>query len=170
MFQRIRLAFCLLLLTPWLAIAEGFKTPNQVELKKKLTSLQYQVTQEDGTEPAFKNAYWDHKEEGIYVDIVSREPLFSSLEKFDSGTGWPSFFKPLEPKNIVIKKEGTIFSRIEVRSKNAGSHLGHVFDDGPKPTGLRYCVNSAALKFIPKSNLVASGYAKYLPLFDKSKK
>jgi peptide methionine sulfoxide reductase msrA/msrB len=142
--------------------------PSKEELKKKLTAMQYKVTQENGTEPAFNNKYWDNHKPGIYVDIVSGEPLFSSLDKYDSGTGWPSFTKPLEPGNIVEKEDRGWFSvRTEVRSKQAGSHLGHVFNDGPKPTGLRYCMNSAALRFIPKEDLVKDGYGKYAKLFEK---
>lgn len=150
---------------------KDFKKPAKEVLKGKLTKIQYEVTQEEGTERPFQNEYWDNKKPGIYVDIVSGEPLFSSLDKYDSGTGWPSFTKPLDKSNIVEKVDKRLFStRTEVRSKHGDSHLGHVFDDGPQPTGMRYCMNSASLRFIPVEKLKEEGYGEYAKLFEGAKK
>ena len=148
-----------------------FKKPSDDELRKTLTPLQYKVTQHEGTERPFQNEYWDNHEPGIYVDVVSGEPLFSSLDKFDSGTGWPSFTKPLEAENITTKTDRSLFmERTEVRSAHADSHLGHLFDDGPQPTGMRYCMNSASMRFIPVAKLAEEGYGQYLPLFENAKR
>ena len=145
-----------------------YTKPSEAELREKLTPRQYEVTQHEGTEPPFRNEYWNNKHAGIYVDVVSGEPLFSSLDKYDSGTGWPSFTQPLEPDNIVTRTDRKLFmTRTEVRSKHGGSHLGHVFDDGPAPTGLRYCMNSASLRFIPVEMLEQEGYGEYISLFHR---
>ena len=152
---------------PDIAAESDYRKPDDAELRARLTPLQYDVTQNEATERAFRNAYWDNKQAGIYVDVVSGEALFSSTDKYDSGTGWPSFTRPIA-ENALVEHDDTRFfvKRIELKSRRAGSHLGHVFTDGPRPTGLRYCINSAALRFIPKEQLVEAGYGEYLGLFE----
>lgn len=150
------------------ALGQNYQRPSEAELRQKLTEEQFRITQKNGTEKAFENPYWNHEEPGIYVDVVNGEPLFSSLDKFDSGTGWPSFTRPLKKEGLLEKLDKSLsVVRTEVRSRGANSHLGHVFPDGPAPSGLRYCINSGSLRFVPVDKLEEEGYGEFLPLFNK---
>jgi len=152
----------------WQTTKDNFVKPSKKELKQRLTKLQYKVTQKDATERPFNNAYWDNKKEGIYVDVVSGEPLFSSTDKYKSGTGWPSFTRPIKSRVLTKKVDKNLFfTRTELRSRIADSHLGHVFEDGPRPIGLRYCINSASMRFVPKDDLTSRGYEEFVSLFEK---
>ncbi|MFN7096801.1 MAG: peptide-methionine (R)-S-oxide reductase MsrB [Gammaproteobacteria bacterium] len=166
--RNILISFILIICISTMAMATtAYQKPSEAQLEKQLTPMQYYVTQEGGTEKAFNNEYWNNEQPGIYVDVVSGQPLFSSTDKFNSGTGWPSFTQPISSDNVMLKTDHSWFiTRTEVLSSMAGSHLGHVFDDGPAPTGKRYCINSAALKFIPEAEMKKDGYGQYLYLFN----